>query len=85
MNLGSKRHKLVIRIDVTDNGPGIPANMIDQVFYPLVTGRAEGTGLGLSIAQSLINQHGGLIECSSQPGETVFTIWLPVEHKDEKL
>jgi two-component system nitrogen regulation sensor histidine kinase GlnL len=68
----------VIRIDIIDHGPGIPANIIDQVFYPLVTSRAEGSGLGLSIAQSLINQHQGLIECSSQPGETIFTLWLPV-------
>jgi two-component system nitrogen regulation sensor histidine kinase GlnL len=78
ITLGRKRHKLVIRIDIIDHGPGIPANIIDQVFYPLVTSRAEGSGLGLSIAQSLINQHQGLIECSSQPGETIFTLWLPV-------
>lgn len=79
MTLGGRYHKLLTRIDIRDNGPGIPAHLIDQIFYPLVTSRAEGTGLGLSIAQSLVNQHGGLIECSSQPGETVFTIWLPME------
>jgi two-component system nitrogen regulation sensor histidine kinase GlnL len=50
-----------------------------QIFYPMVTGRAEGTGLGLSIAQSLINQHGGLIECASEPGCTIFSIFLPLE------
>ncbi len=79
VTLGRNRHKLVVRIDITDHGPGIPAHLIDQIFYPLVTSRAEGTGLGLSIAQSLINQHQGLIECVSQPGETTFTLWLPVE------
>jgi two-component system nitrogen regulation sensor histidine kinase GlnL len=49
-----------------------------QIFYPMITGRAEGTGLGLSIAQSLINQHNGLIECESEPGNTVFSIYLPL-------
>jgi len=79
MTLGNKRYKLVIRIDITDNGTGIPRDMLDQIFYPLVTGRADGTGLGLSIAQSIINRHNGFIECNSQPGETVFTLWIPME------
>lgn len=79
MTLGNKRYKLVVRLDITDNGPGIPIEILDQIFYPLITGRADGIGLGLSIAQSLVNQHGGLIECRSEPGETVFTLWLPVE------
>jgi len=78
MTLGNKRHKLVLRIDIKDNGPGVPDDILDQIFYPLVTGRAEGTGLGLSIAQSLVNQHDGLIECDSIPGQTTFTLWLPM-------
>lgn len=82
MILGNQRYKLVIRVDITDDGPGIPPQMIDQIFYPLVTGRPGGTGLGLSIAQSLINTHHGLIECTSRPGKTVFTLWLPVLQKD---
>jgi two-component system nitrogen regulation sensor histidine kinase GlnL len=45
----------------------------------MVTGRAEGTGLGLPIAQELVNQHGGLIECESQPGEARFYVYLPLE------
>lgn len=72
-------HKLAVRIDVIDNGPGIADDMIEKIFYPMVTGRAEGTGLGLSISQSLVNQHGGLIECKSRPGETQFTLLLPLE------
>lgn len=79
ITLGNKRYKLVIRIDIMDNGTGISREMIDQIFYPLVTGRADGTGLGLSIAQSIINRHNGFIECNSQPGETVFTLWIPME------
>lgn len=76
--IGHTRHKLVIRIDVIDNGPGIPPEVMEAIFLPMVTGRPEGTGLGLPIAQSLINQHGGLIECDSQPGQTLFTVLLPI-------
>ncbi len=77
--IGHLRHRLVLRIDVIDNGEGIPETMQEQMFYPMVTDRKGGMGLGLSISQSLINQHGGLIECSSEPGETVFSVLLPVE------
>ena len=80
--IGHKHHRLVLQVDIIDNGPGIPDDLIDQIFYPMVTGRADGTGLGLSIAQSLINQHGGLIESSSRPGKTVFTIYLPLDTND---
>ncbi|MGZ8224356.1 MAG: nitrogen regulation protein NR(II) [Methylobacter sp.] len=83
MNIGRKRYKLTAKIDIIDNGPGIDADMMNQIFYPMITGRAEGTGLGLSIAQSLINQHNGLIECNSEPGNTVFSIFLPVEVDNE--
>lgn len=76
--IGRKFYKLAAKIDIIDDGPGIDADMIQQIFYPMVTGRAQGTGLGLSIAQSLINQHNGLIECNSEPGNTVFSIYLPI-------
>jgi len=79
LTIGRKRYKLVIKCDIIDDGPGIDPDMITQIFYPMITSRAEGTGLGLSIAQSLINQHNGLIECASEPGNTVFSIFLPVE------
>lgn len=78
MTIGRKRYKLTIKIDITDSGPGIKPELMGQIFYPMITGRAEGTGLGLSIAQSLINQHNGLIECESEPGHTVFSIYLPL-------
>lgn len=73
-------HRLVVCIAVSDNGPGIPPELRETIFYPMVSGRPEGTGLGLSIAQSLVYQHGGLIECQSVPGETTFSILLPVEN-----
>lgn len=79
MTLGQKRHRLVLRAEIEDDGPGIPDEIAEYIFYPMVTGRADGVGLGLSIAQAIANQHGGLIECSSRPGRTVFTIYLPLE------
>lgn len=77
VTIGSMRWKLALRLDVIDNGPGIPAELRDRVFLPLVTGKQHGTGLGLSIAQTLVQQHDGLLECHSTPGQTVFTVWLP--------
>lgn len=77
--IGHKRHRLVLRAEVEDDGPGIPAHLREHIFYPMVTGRPDGTGLGLSIAQAIVTQHGGIIECSSVPNRTVFTIYLPLE------
>lgn len=77
--IGQVRHRLVCRLQVMDNGPGIPADIVDSIFYPMVSGRAEGTGLGLSITQNIVSQHQGLIECESTSGRTVFTLFLPLE------
>lgn len=82
-NIGSNKYRLVARIQIIDNGPGIPEELRKQIFYPMITGRSDGTGLGLSIAQALINRHRGLIECESQPGKTVFTLLLPLDEKHE--
>jgi len=76
--IGAHFHRLVARLDIIDNGPGVPAGLIDNIFYPMISGRAEGAGLGLSIAHSIVNQHGGIIECQSRPGRTRFSIHLPV-------
>jgi two-component system nitrogen regulation sensor histidine kinase GlnL len=78
-HIGARKHRLVAAIDVIDNGPGIPPELQEKIFYPMITTRDEGTGLGLSIAQSLVGRHKGLIECSSRPGRTVFTILLPLD------
>ncbi len=80
--IGGRRHRLVCRVDIIDNGPGIPDELMHAIFVPMVTGRAEGTGLGLSIAQSVVNSHHGLLECESEPGNTRFTIYLPMESND---
>jgi two-component system nitrogen regulation sensor histidine kinase GlnL len=82
-NIGTRRHRLVTRVQIIDNGPGIDEALRKQIFYPMITGRSEGTGLGLSIAQALISRHQGLIECSSEPGETVFNILLPLVGRHE--
>ncbi|WP_082117143.1 nitrogen regulation protein NR(II) [Sedimenticola thiotaurini] len=78
--IGNRRHRLVAQISIEDNGRGIPDSIREKLFYPMVTASDDGVGLGLTIAQSLINQHSGLVECSSEPGKTVFTVLLPVEN-----
>lgn len=78
ITLHGSRCRLAARIDIQDNGPGIPAHLQDTLFYPMVSGREGGTGLGLSIARDLADQHGGKIECSSWPGHTEFSVYLPI-------
>lgn len=75
-------HRLVIRVDIVDDGPGIPPEIETGIFYPMITGRPEGTGLGLSIAQSIINLHGGMIEYERTDEKTIFSIFLPTEQED---
>ncbi|MEG3132225.1 nitrogen regulation protein NR(II) [Rouxiella sp. T17] len=72
------RYRLVARIDIEDDGPGVPAHLQDTLFYPMVSGREGGTGLGLSIARSLIDQHSGKVEFNSWPGHTEFSVFLPI-------
>ncbi len=76
--LGKARHKLALELHVIDNGPGVPADIKDRIFYPLVTGRAGGSGLGLSLAQNFVQQHAGVIECESVPGLTDFKMVMPL-------
>ncbi|PVY70326.1 PAS/PAC sensor signal transduction histidine kinase [Tamilnaduibacter salinus] len=77
--IGHHRYRLACRIDIIDNGPGIPEELVQNIFYPMISGRANGTGLGLSITQSIIGQHHGLVECKSEPGRTDFIVFLPLE------
>jgi two-component system nitrogen regulation sensor histidine kinase GlnL len=80
--IGLDRHRLAVRIEVEDNGPGVPEAIRGSLFYPLVTGRPNGTGLGLAVAQEIVTRNGGAIEFQSEPGRTVFTILMPLEAKE---
>lgn len=79
VTLAKKRYRLAMEIKVIDNGPGIPEDIRERMFYPLVSGREGGSGLGLTIAQNFVQHHHGTIDCSSRPGNTVFVLRLPVE------
>ena len=81
VTLAKRRFKLALELQVIDNGPGIPEDICDKIFYPLVSGREGGSGLGLSLAQSFIEQHQGMIEVNSRPGHTCFTILLPITER----
>ncbi|WP_296660821.1 nitrogen regulation protein NR(II) [Paraburkholderia sp.] len=72
--------KLALDLHITDNGPGIPEDIRDRIFYPLVSGREDGSGLGLTLAQTFVQQHDGLIEVESRPGHTEFQILLPLDY-----
>lgn len=76
--IGRTAHRILLRLDIEDNGPGIPPEIADRIFYPMISGRQGGSGLGLPIAQTIISRHHGLIECSSNPGKTRFSIFLPL-------
>jgi two-component system nitrogen regulation sensor histidine kinase GlnL len=78
VTIGRKRFRLALVIDIIDNGPGIPDALQKRMFHPLVSGREGGSGLGLMLAQNFVNQHQGLIKCSSVPGKTCFSLILPV-------
>lgn len=79
VTLARKRHRHAIEITVCDNGPGIPEAIRERILYPLVSGRENGSGLGLTIAQTFITQHHGTITYESVPGNTCFTLLLPVD------
>src|SRR5712672_875554 len=78
VTLARRFHRLALELQVVDNGPGVPAEIREQIFYPLVSGREGGTGLGLTLAQTFVQQHHGVVECDSQPGRTSFRIVLPL-------
>jgi two-component system nitrogen regulation sensor histidine kinase GlnL len=78
--IGAARHRMVMRLDITDNGPGIDPELEERIFFPMISGRADGTGLGLAITQNIVAQHHGSIQVSTRPGHTCFSIYLPFTH-----
>ena len=75
--LYGQRYRQCAVVEVQDNGPGIPEQLKDTLFYPMVSGRAGGTGLGLAITQNVVHQHAGKVEVLSEPGDTRFLLYLP--------
>jgi len=78
VTLAKVRYRLALDLHIIDNGPGIPPDIQDRIFYPLVSGRDGGSGLGLTLAQTFVQQHMGVIECDSRPGCTDFRILIPL-------
>ena len=78
VTLGKQRYRLALELHIEDNGPGVPEDIRDRIFFPLVSGREGGSGLGLTLAQTFVQQHMGHIECESVPGRTVFSIVIPL-------
>jgi two-component system nitrogen regulation sensor histidine kinase GlnL len=78
VTLAKQRYKLALDLHIIDNGPGIAPEIRDRMFFPLVSGREGGSGLGLTLAQTFVQQHQGVIECESRPGNTEFRILIPL-------
>jgi two-component system nitrogen regulation sensor histidine kinase GlnL len=77
-----RRISLPLMIQIEDNGHGIPDHLKPHLFDPFVTTKPHGTGLGLALVAKIINDHGGIIECDSEPGRTVFRVLLPMQDRD---
>jgi len=80
VRLGDRVARMALRVDVIDDGPGIPSDLRETLFEPLVSGRADGSGLGLALAREIARDHGGELRFASRPGETVFSLYLPMGH-----
>jgi two-component system nitrogen regulation sensor histidine kinase GlnL len=78
VTVGKQRFRLALELHVQDNGPGVPEDIRDHIFHPLISGREGGSGLGLTLAQTFVQQHQGTIECDSVPGRTVFKLLIPL-------
>lgn len=83
LRVGERVLRTALRVDVIDDGPGVPPALRDTLFEPLVSGRADGSGLGLALAREMAREHGGELRFVSRPGETVFSLYLPLERPHE--
>lgn len=82
LRLGEEVHAMVLRLEVVDDGRGVPENLVEQIFLPLVSGRADGSGLGLAMAQQVAREHHGALVYRSRAGHTVFTLQMPFAEDD---
>lgn len=80
VRLGDRVARMALRVDVIDDGPGVPVSLRDTLFEPLVSGRSDGSGLGLALAREIAREHGGELRYTSRPGETAFSLYLPMGH-----
>ncbi|MGH8086111.1 MAG: two-component system sensor histidine kinase NtrB [Lysobacter sp.] len=78
LRIGEQAHPITLRLEIVDDGCGVPEELAERVFLPLVSGRAEGSGLGLALAQQVAREHRGSLAYRSRPGHTVFTLLLPM-------
>jgi two-component system nitrogen regulation sensor histidine kinase GlnL len=78
VRLGERMLRSALRLDVIDDGAGVPAALRDTLFHPLVSGRPDGTGLGLALSREIAHEHGGELRWQGRPGETVFSLYLPL-------
>ncbi len=79
VRLKERLRRAVLRVDVIDDGRGIPHVLAETLYQPLVSGRPDGTGLGLALAREIADEHGGELRHVSRPGATTFTLLLPLE------
>jgi two-component system nitrogen regulation sensor histidine kinase GlnL len=85
VTISKQRYKMAMDLHVIDNGPGIPEDIRERIFFPLVSGRDGGSGLGLTLAQTFVQQHQGFIACDSRPGRTDFQIQIPYRRQEKSL
>lgn len=78
VTIARQRQRLALELQVIDDGPGVPEDIRDRVFNPLVSGREGGSGIGLALVQTYVQNHGGVVEFDSRSGRTVFTLLLPL-------
>ena len=78
LRIGEELHPVALRLEIADDGRGVPEDLAESVFLPLVSGRAQGSGLGLALAQQVAREHRGSLAYRSRPGRTVFTLLLPM-------
>lgn len=83
VRIGEEIHARVLRLEIVDDGHGVPETLAEQLFLPLVSGRAEGTGLGLALAQQVAREHRGSLSYRSRPGHTVFALLLPYPNEPQ--